>query len=180
MRPSFVFLFVIIGLLTSCTQPQAGSQKENVSDPLLIEISKLEAQASMDTAVNRNTANQLIQAYQKYYNQNGTDSLSLHYLEKAARVADAIGKYDLAVDLMITCHDLSRDYEKKAESAFLVAFIYDDHLKNSEKAIEYYNKVIELYPKSQWAEQSKLALHLVDMNQDDLIRFLDEKNKKAS
>ncbi len=151
-----------------------------VTDPVLIEIYDLEKKTQNDTVLDRNLGLRLLRAYQTYYNQNGTDSLSLHYLFEAARVADALGKYDKAIDMLISYHDLIRNEDKRAESAFLVAFIYDAHLKNSEKAIEYYNKVIEHYPKSIWADQAKAALHLVTMSDDDLIQFLDQKNQQST
>lgn len=170
---------------SSSSSEQGGSvnsdkPKEIVTDPLLIEIHDMEKKAKSDTVFDRNTALRLLIAYQTYYNQHGKDSLGQAYLFEAAKMADALGKYQKAIDLLVNYHDLIGDYNKKAEAAFLVGFIYDSHLKDAKKAIEYYNKVIELYPKSQWAEQAKSALHLAGMSDDDLMKFLDEKNKKAS
>jgi TolA-binding protein len=98
----------------------------------------------------------------------------------AARVADAMGKYDKAIELLGNYHDAVEDKSKKAESAYLVAFIYDAHLKNEKKAIDYYNKVIDLYPDSPWAQQAKSALHLVGKSDEELLEFLKEKNKQPS
>ncbi|HEY8404428.1 MAG TPA: tetratricopeptide repeat protein [Flavobacteriales bacterium] len=157
-----------------------GSAKEMITDPLLIEIHSLEKKTKEDTVFDRNTGLRLLQAYQTYYNQHGKDSLALHYLFEGGRVASALGKYQKAIDMFITYHDLINDEEKKAEAAYLVAFSYDAHLNDSEKAIEYYNKVIERYPRSKWAEQSKAALHLVGKSDEELIKFLQERNKVNS
>lgn len=181
-----VFILTAAVLFTSCdnsTQGDAQSAtkaKEIVTDPLLIEIHDMETKAKTDTVFDRNTGLRLLKAYQAYYNQHAKDSLGQAYLFEAARVADALGKYDKAVELLTNFHDMTGNYHKKAEAAFLVAFIYDAHKKDSEKAIEYYNRVIELYPKSEWADQAKASLHLVGKSDEDLIKFLDEKNKKAS
>lgn len=186
MRLIYFFLLAAVALhLSSCDNSQGGEAtsskpKEIITDPLLIEINDMEAKAKADTVFDRNTGLRLLQAYQTYYNKNGKDSLSLHYLFEGARVADALGKYQKSIDMLANYHDLIGDENKKAEAAFLVAFIYDAHLKDSKSAIEYYNKVIERYPKSQWADQAKAALHLVNKSDEDLIKFLDEKNKKAS
>jgi tetratricopeptide (TPR) repeat protein len=182
---SFSLLLIVVLFITACGNDSANTGvnskgKEMVTDPLLIEIHSLEKKANSDTIFNRNTGLRLLQAYQTYYNKNGKDSLSLHYLFEGGRVASALGKYQKAIDMFITYHDLVTDDEKKAESAYLVAFSYDAHLNNSEKAIEYYNKVIERYPTSKWAEQSKAALHLVGKSDDDLIKFLEERNKVNS
>lgn len=183
---SFLFLISILLFTVGCSDSASNSEsskgkaKEVVTDPLLIEIQDMEAKAKSDTIFDRNTGLRLLRAYQEYYNKNSKDSLGLAYLFEAARVADALGKYDKAVELLINYHDLIGNYHKKAEAAYLAAFVYDAHKKDTEKAIEYYNKVIELYPKSEWAEQAKAALHLVGKSDEDLIKFLDEKNKKAS
>lgn len=188
---SILFLFSTLALvftLNSCgdsTPTEQGkaqladNQNPATTDPVLLEIYDLEKKTKSDTAYDRNTAMRLLRAYQTYYNQHGNDSLGKAYLFEAAKVADALGKYDKAIDLLINYHDLIGDYNKKAESAFLIAFIYDAHKKDSKKAIEHYNKVIELYPKSQWAEQAKSALHLVDMSDEDLIKFLDGKKSNS-
>jgi tetratricopeptide (TPR) repeat protein len=173
-------LFAACGNNDSNTTVVKNNTKEMVTDPLLIEINSLEKKAQADTIFDRNTGLRLLQAYQTYYNKNGKDSLSLHYLFEGARVASALGKYQKAIDMFITYHDLITDEEKKAESSYLVAFSYDAHLNNSEKAIEYYNEVIERYPQSKWAEQSKAALHLVGKSDEDLIKFLEERNKVNS
>ncbi len=175
-----VVLFISCGDSTQTGDTPATKAKEIISDPLLIEIHDMEARAKTDTVFDRNTGLRLLKAYQEYYNLHAKDSLGQAYLFEAARVADALGKYDKAVELLTNFHDMTGNYHKKAEAAFLVAFIYDAHKKDSEKAIEYYNRVIELYPKSEWAEQAKASLHLVDKSDADLIKFLDEKNKKAS
>jgi hypothetical protein len=58
----------------------------------------------------------------------------------------------------------------------LVAFVYDNHLHLPSKATTQYNKVIELYPESPWAEQSRQALRLVGKTDEEILQFLKEKN----
>ncbi|MFM7726848.1 MAG: hypothetical protein ACKO7B_09105, partial [Flavobacteriales bacterium] len=65
---------------------------------------------------------------------------------------------------------------RRAEAAYLVAFIYDAHMHMSSKAIKQYNKVIELYPQSPWAQQARQALPLVGKTDEELLQFIREKN----
>ena len=62
----------------------------------------------------------------------------------------------------------------------LDAFIEDclqlDTCPLPKDATKQYNKVIELYPNSTWAVQAKQALHLVGKSDEELLRFLKEKN----
>jgi len=164
--------------------PRRGSQQQPAatgsSDPLLIEIRDMEARAKTDSVIDRAVGLRLLKAYQDYYNKHSKDSLGLAYLFEAGRVADAMGKYEKAVDLLINYHDAVANIDKRAEAAYLVAFIYDAHLHDTNKAIQYYNKVIDLYPNSTWAEQAKAALHLVGKSDEELLKFLQEKNKQPA
>jgi tetratricopeptide (TPR) repeat protein len=193
MKSTFLFLFIALTfILSSCgdkSEVKSNSAQEEKSnaqrdlanmDPLLIEIHDMERKAKLDSVMDRAVGLRLLRAYQEYYNKNMKDSLGIAYLFEAARVADAMSKYEKAIELLINYHDVINNQEKKAESAYMVAFIYDAHLKNEKKAITYYNKVIELYPSSVWAEQAKSALHLVGKSDEDLLKFLEEKNKQPS
>jgi len=145
-------------------------------DPVLIEIRSMEQRARKDSVLDRTTGLRLLRAYQDYYTRNPKDSLALSFLFEAGKVADAMGKYEKAIELFANYHDASKDLARKAEAAYLVAFIYDAHMHQPKEATKQYNKVIELYPNSTWAVQSKQALHLVGMSDEELLRFLKEKN----
>jgi tetratricopeptide (TPR) repeat protein len=147
-----------------------------VLDPALVEIRSMEQRARKDTVLDRTTGLRLLRAYQDYYNRNPQDSLALSFLFEAGKVADAMGKYDKAIELFANYHDASKDISRKAEAAYLVAFIYDAHMHRAKDATKQYNKVIELYPNSTWAVQAKQALHLVGKSDEELLRFLKEKN----
>lgn len=167
---------------TSAEEGNAKTSQDNPanSDPLLIEINDMEKKAKLDSVMDRAVGLRLLRAYQEYYNKHPKDSLGRAYLFEAARVADAMGKYQKAIDLLVNYHDGMENIHKKAEAVYMIAFIYDAHLHNEKKAIEYYNRVIELYPKSTWAEQAKSALHLVGKSDEELLDFLKEKNSQPS
>ncbi|MBX7051891.1 MAG: hypothetical protein K1X54_07635 [Flavobacteriales bacterium] len=190
--PFFICLFACMLLLASCgnqsetpqdaedhSMPQMTGDASNV-DPLMIEIRDMEAKAKRDSVMDRSVGLRLLKAYQDYYNKHTTDSLGLACLFEAGRVADALGKYQKAIDLLINYHDAIANKERKAEAAYLVAFIYDAHIHDAKKATEQYNKVIELYPGTLWADQATHALSLVGKSDEELINMLEEKNKKSS
>jgi tetratricopeptide (TPR) repeat protein len=151
----------------------------NNTDPLLIEIKDMEARSKKDTILDRNVGLRLLKAYQNYYNMHPNDSLGIAYLFEAARVADAMGKYEKATELLVNFHDRVANVEKKAEAMYMLAFVYDAHLHNPTKAIKYYGDVIQYYPNSPWATQAKSAIPLVGKSDEDLIKMFEEKNKGA-
>lgn len=191
MMMNRIFPGIVVGMivftLVSCGESDTSSaaEKEVIKtvtepkralDPSLVEIRSMEERARKDTVLDRTTGLRLLRAYQDYYNRNPQDSLALSFLFEAGKVADALGKYDKAIELFANFHDGTSEMAKKAEAAYLVAFIYDAHLHQAKEATKQYNKVIELYPNSPWAVQAKQSLHLVGKSDEELLQFLKEKN----
>ncbi len=147
-----------------------------ITDPLLLEIRDMEKRTRNDSVLDRAAGLRLLRAYQDYYNKHPQDTTAIYYLFEAGRVADALGKYDKAIELLANFHDGSTNRGRKAEAAYLVAFIYDAHLHLHRKARTQYEKVIELYPESPWAIQARQALPLLGKSDEELLQFLKEKN----
>lgn len=175
------YSYLLLVFFFSCDSTQHPSTNSNSSPALSAiqsEIEKLELRSKSDSALTRPEALRLLNIYQDRYNLTPSDSISISGLFEAARIADGLGKFDKAIELLGVFHDATKDSDKRAEAAFLVAFIYDAHLKNVNKATDYYNKVIQLYPTSSWAQQAKDALHLVGKSDEELIRFLEDKSRQ--
>jgi hypothetical protein len=174
--------------LASCANEEAGAKKEESTtlataqapdkalDPLMLEIRSMEARTRKDTVMDRAAGLRLLRAYQDYFNKHPQDTVALNYLFEAGRVAVSLEKYDKAVELFANFHDGSANRVRRAEAAYLVAFVYDNHLHLPSKANTQYNKVIELYPESPWAGQARQALHLVGKTDEEILQFLKEKN----
>ena len=188
LRIVFMF-FWVVAVSVSCSN-DAGKNSEETSttlasaeeaasgaiDPLMLEIRAMESRTRKDSVLDRATGLRLLRAYQDYYNKHPQDTIAQNYIFEAGRVAVSLEKYDKAIELLANFHDGSVNRQRRAEAAYLVAFIYDTHLHLPTKATKQYNKVIELYPESPWAAQSRQALHLVGKSDEELLKFLQEKN----
>ena len=161
---------------TSTTLASAEEAASGAIDPLMLEIRAMESRTRKDSVLDRATGLRLLRAYQDYYNKHPQDTIAQNYIFEAGRVAVALEKYDKAIELLANFHDGSVNRQRRAEAAYLVAFIYDTYLHLPTKATKQYNKVIELYPESPWAVQSRQALHLVGKSDEELLKFLQEKN----
>jgi tetratricopeptide (TPR) repeat protein len=188
LRVVLVCLFAI-ALTVSCSTDTGKKDSEESTtlasvddaasgtiDPLMLEIRAMEARTRKDSVLDRATGLRLLRAYQDYYNKHPQDTTALNYIFEAGRVAVSMEKYQKAIELLANFHDGSANRQRKAEAAYLVAFIYDTHLHLPTKATNQYNKVIELYPESPWANQSRQALHLVGKSEEELLEFLKQKN----
>ena len=172
-------LISAVFLISSCQNdaPISPEQAKKVRlDSLQVKISELE-RIGKET-LSREQQNNLFKAYQEYYNTSGKDTLALNYLFEAANLAQVLGKYEKAIEYFINFHDGFPASHRCDEAVYNIAYIYDARLKNAEKATTYYNKVIELYPNSLWAQEAKGALHFVGLSDEEMIKKLDELNKK--
>jgi len=160
----------------STTLASADASAASAIDPLMLEIKAMEERTRKDSVLDRAAGLRLLRAYQDYYNKHPQDTAALNYVFEAGRVAVSLEKYEKAIELLANFHDGSSNRRRRAESAYLVAFIYDTHLHLPSKATTQYNKVIELYPESPWAEQSRQALRLVGKTDEEVLQFLKEKN----
>lgn len=183
---SIIFLIVLFascGETTTADQDNNGQRQQeiatvNSNEPLIIEIRDLEGRVKNDTTFDRTRALRLFRAYQEYYNAHPRDTVAGNYLFEAANLAQKLDKQQKAIDLFINFHDGFPSSHRCDEAVYNIAYIYDARLGNKKKAAEYYNKVIELYPQSMWAEQARGALKLVNMSNEELLRYLKEKNNQ--
>jgi tetratricopeptide (TPR) repeat protein len=176
---SLVFGQMALFFMVGCggeAPASAEEKKKELLDSLQVRIIELESIGK--ESLTRDRQNELFKAYQAYYNSSGKDTISLNYLFEAANLAQVLGKYEKAIDLFINFHDGFPASHRCDEAVYNIAYIYDARLKNAEKAITYYNKVIELYPTSLWAQEAKGALHFVGLSDEEMIKKLDEINKK--
>ena len=190
MKFRIIFLFAwLVAVAQSCSNDSSKNNAENSTtlasaedaakesvDPLMLEIRAMEARTKKDSVLDRAAGLRLLRAYQDYFNKHPQDTSALNFIFEAGRVAVSLEKYDKAIELLANFHDGSGNRQRRAEAAYLVAFIYDTHLHLPTKATKQYNKVIELYPESPWANQSRQALHLVGKSDEELLQFLKEKN----
>jgi tetratricopeptide (TPR) repeat protein len=171
--------FIFMLLLAACSTDSPRTPEELKKARLDSIQTSIQTQEKMGKeALSREQQTALFKSYQEYYNASGKDTVGLNYLFEAANLAQGLGKYEKAIELFINFHDGFPASHRCDEAVYNIAYIYDARLKNPEKATTYYNKVIELYPNSLWANEAKGALHFVGLSDEEMIRKLDEINKQ--
>ena len=60
------------------------------------------------------------------------------------------------------------------EAQFMIAFIYEEHLQDQERARQAYQRVIERYPESDLAASARRLLPHVGRNPEEWVKFQDE------
>lgn len=127
----------------------------------------------LDVALGR----ELLSSYVSYSNKFHADTLASEFMMRGASLAVGLGKFPQAVELLINYYDGYPNSSRRAEAAFTVAFIYDEHLRNPDKAAQYYQAVIDNHPGTRYAQEAESALRLVGMTDEQLLEFLKSKNE---
>lgn len=120
----------------------------------------------------------LMEAYNEYTTKFVSDKKRTpEYLYKSAAISRAVGLPIKAIKLYDKILADYPGYERNPEVAFLLAFTYDEDLKQPEQAKEAYEELLEKYPDDMWAEQATARLKNIDKSDEELIQSFLEKNK---
>lgn len=143
---------------------------------LLKDIDSLETklkQANPDAPYDRASALHLVRLYQDYYNQNSKDTLSGEFLFRAASLSVTLEKPQQAVNRLVTYYDTYKTASRRPEALYLIGFIYENEMDNPEKALEFYDRVIEVFPDNFWAEQARAAKTFLGLSEEEIIKKLE-------
>lgn len=117
-------------------------------------------------------------AYSEWGNQFHDHPSTPEYLFQAGRLAMELGRPKKAIAFFTDLHDGFPTFKKRTESAYLVGFVYDNILNDRIMAERAYDKVIELYPDTEWAATAEAMKSQLYMTDDQLIEMLKEKNQE--
>lgn len=185
-KVTYILVLFLGTLLISCGNTEDESVRRdllsNVQDSkrLMVKIDSLEKivydeNANMDSVP---TA-QLMSAYNEYTQKFvGDKKKTPEYLYKSAAISRAV---NLPVKAIKIYDKILSDYpgfERNPEVAFLMAFTYDEDLKQKDQAKEAYLEVIEKFPGDKWAEQASARLENIDLSDEDLVKSFMEKEGK--
>lgn len=160
---------------------EAGEKLENTADQreeLAGKIEKLEEMVKADQErLDMKSRKQLLIAYANYANNFHADEKTPEYLFRGAKLANELGKPNRAIEYLTNVHDGYPQFDKRTEAAFLVGFIHENVLNDKEMAQKAYEKVIELYPESKWAEDAQASIELLYLTDEEKIERFKQLNQ---
>ncbi|MEY3398486.1 MAG: hypothetical protein RL220_1080 [Bacteroidota bacterium] len=175
----FALVFFVIALTQGCSDGSSASEQQppKLEDPQLKVIANLESEVQVtDTVFDKKKARELLRQYQSYYNAHPQDSLAGIFLYRASKVAQAMGNERKAIELLTNYHDGFPNHPDRADAALMVGLIYDQ-MQDKKEARKAYERVIQLYPGTPQAADAQGLLNLVDMSNEELLKWLDSKEK---
>lgn len=173
MKKLVFYLLILSVVFLSCNSRQR----------LLNEIKAKEAQLWADSSkfqMNNEVAKQIVDLYEKFANANPEDSIAPEYLFKEAEVSRALKQFDKSISIWQNISEKYPTFQKAPHCLFLQGFVYENDLKNIDKAREKYNLFLEKYPAHELSDDVKFSLQNLGKSPEDIIKEFEQKQKQDS
>jgi len=145
-------------------------------------ITELEGQLYPESAakIDPIAAGKLVRKYETYAKKFPKNDKAAPYLYKAGEVARSSGDMRRSVSLLEQLYDDYGSYEKAPQVLFLAGFIYENDLKNLDKAKDMYNTFMKKYPNDTLAASVKFSLENLGKPADEIIKEFEKKKQEGS
>lgn len=169
MKKQLITLCCGVLMLAACHSAKEPSHDELAATIDSIETSLLDATRleSVDTA----EGNNIIRLYTKFADTYPDDTLTAKYLHNAAKVACGMDRIDEMTEFYDRVIDNYPDYSQLAE-CYYEKGIALDNAGRKEEARQAYQEFLENYPDHFLANDIRMALPLLDLSDEMLIKHL--------
>lgn len=183
MKTKLFILACSVALLSACSNKQAEENETVSADPkteLLNEIKTIEDElfANPNAELSKVKANELIQLYKGYVDNNREDANAAEYLFKAGEVAEGLEKHDVAIAFFNRVVKEYPEYTKRPEALYLTGFINETKLQKYGEAKTIYEQVIQEFPNHILAKNATHAIENLGMSDEELIQKFEAMNAK--
>ena len=178
MKKIHLITIVILLFSVSCQQKTSTNEKNT----LLKQIKELEQKSFDDKTLMYNKEETLntINLYQKFIEKYPKDSLSVKFLYQCAQLSKSIDLYGEAIHNFKLLIEKYPNNKNTPKAMFLIGMIYENDIKNKDKAKEAYQKFIEKYPNDELSDDAKTLLQYIDLSDEELLKVLKEKSAAST
>lgn len=167
-----LFAFAIISW-SACQEKQdeAGLSTDIAS----LEDSVFTANREAFRPLQEENARLLVEKYEAFAKTVAEENQAIDALFKAVSVAQYNKSYAKAAQLLAQIYTTYPDSNAAARARFDEAFLYDDKIKNTEKARELYEAIIKDFPDSDYKILAEQSLSILGKNLEDILKATKEK-----
>jgi hypothetical protein len=146
---------------------------------LAANAAKMDSLLLKQTEIDTLSANKAMKAFTDFAYYCQSDTMSPIYLIKTAQVARAVNNIPQAKLVLDHCVNTYTSFKDRPAAIFLLAQLFDEptYLNNEYEAGKLYQKIIDEYPKSDWAASAKGALGFMGKSDAEILKELKRKNK---
>lgn len=158
MKLNFIFPVLIIAFLFSCSSAPDEKTEERA---LLISRIDSMGKKMFDAStmeLDRHLADESIKAFSEFVQKFPKDTLVPEYLFRMSDLYRATGNYSKAIEVLSEICRKHKNYRKVPESLFLQGFYFQEYLKDTASARQYYRELIAKYPDHAFADDAHILL----------------------
>ena len=138
-----------------------------------------EALFNEDMSTNKDAVPNAVATFIQYAEENAEEANAPEYLFKAFEISvNAKQDAQQSIDL---CNRLLTNYpefDKNPVALFMLAsYVYDEQMHDLDKARETYQRVVDQYPNSPFANDAAIAITQLGMSLDELIKMFESKGE---
>lgn len=169
-------------LITFCFMAIGASCQQEVEPEVSIEEMEREVQQGeeLDTAL----ARRITDAYIKYAETNPEDSLTPHYLMRAADIYKEMPRKGLkAVNVYNRVLNEYSEHQVAPRALFMMGYVFDEKYNDADRAIKTYSHFLEKYPEHPLSEDAKNLLVLMQdtiSEEEQVARWLQEAENETN
>lgn len=159
----------------------ASCQTAAPEDSLKTSIEKMEVEIKKDMELDTAIAARLTSAYVEYAELHKEDSISPYYLSRAADIYKEVPGG--ALKAVNTYNKVIRTYpehELKARSVFMIGYVFDDKLNDTERASKSYAHFISQYPDHPLAADARNLLTMLEdtLSEEEMVEMWMKQNQR--
>ncbi len=128
-------------------------------------------------AVDRESANHLVDIYDTYTTSKPEASNVATYLYKGAEIARSNGNFEKAMSFYKNIYDNHPNFEKAAQALFLMGFTYENDFKDLDKAKSLYEEFLQKHPEHELAKSVEFSLQNLGKPAEEIIKDFEAKKK---
>ncbi|MBC6996501.1 tetratricopeptide repeat protein [Neolewinella lacunae] len=106
------------------------------------------------------------------------DTLAALPLYRAAEVVRAMGNSERTAQIYARVHQEYPNFSKAPEALFMLAFTYDEELRDLDRAKATYQLFLERYPNNDFADDATMLIENLGKSDEEVLRELEAKSKE--
>ena len=159
-------------------KPSIEESKKNYQS--LIDSIEKKMQATRDMPIDHGTAMFAMKCYDEYASYFPKEDKSPEYLFKAGEIANSMRFPEPAINYLSRLVTNYPSYKNIPYAIFMKGMIYDDQLKDTANARKMYQEVINRFPNTQMAEDSKSSIKNLGKSVEDLVKEFEKNQPNTS
>jgi len=146
---------------------------------MLSRISEMDKTMMEKHPIDTAKVSELIGAYQAFAHKYPKDTLAPEFLYKAAGLSMSFNRSMQALEIYRAIRVDYASWRKAPECLFMQAFIFENNIRDLEKASQIYHEFLAKYPNHDLADDAQNAIKYLGKPLDDVIRDFEAMNKQG-